>query len=557
MAKVTHTQLILSQTLITDAVLHYQYPGSGTENDPHIVDWIPNDDRNPLTLPRGMKWLITAIMALGTLSVAFSSTAFSGTLPQIQLDFNCSQELSILSISLFVLGFAIAPMTWAPMSELYGRQIIYAIMFTLVTIFGAASIASQNIQTLLVLRFFAGVFGSSSIVNSAGVIADMFVAKERGLAMMVYTSAPFLGPTIGPIIGGFVGQYAGWRWVDAMTVILTGILWVVGMLVVPETYTPYLLIRRAKKLTRMTGKRYISKLEVGKGDKIPRKVLGTAIARPWIILFFEPIVLLLSIYAAIVYGTLYLIFTAFPLVFTSSRHWTQSISGLSYIGVMVGQILSMLTYILMEISYQRKVARNPAKATPEGRLDPALIGSVLLPIGLFWFAWSTYPSVHWIVSVLGGGVFGFGQVLLFISLINYVVDAYTVYAASALAANAILRGLFGAAFPLFTTKMYETLGLQWGSSVPAFLALACVPMPFVFYRFGHEIRKRSRYAAKAKAITDAMLDQTKNGAGKSSTSGGESDEGEVEVGKRILGEGDTASRQQTDTAPLQKNKEAV
>ena len=105
--------------------------------------------------------------------------------------------------------------------------------------------------------------------------------------------------------------------------------------------------------------------------------------------------------------------------------------------------------------------------------------------------------------------------------------------------------------------MYETLGLQWGSSVPAFLALACVPMPFVFCRFGHEIRKRSRYAAKAKAITDAMLDQTKNGAGKSSASGGESDEGEVEVEKRVLGEGDAASRQQTDTAPLQKNKEAV
>lgn len=297
--KVSHLKFVLSQTLITDDVLKHKYAGTGTDEDPYVVDWIPGDARNPMTMSGRMKWIITIIMALGTLSVSFSSTAFSGTLRQIQEDFHTSSELAILSVSLFVLGFAIAPMTWAPMAELYGRQIIYAIMFTLVTVFGAASIGSQNIQTLLVLRFFAGVFGSSSIVNSAGVIADVFVAKERGLAMMVYSSAPFLGPTIGPIAGGFVGQYGGWRWVDGMTVIFTGLLWILGIIFVPETYTPYLLIQRAKKLSSMTGQVYRSKLEVGKPHKAVGPTLRTAVARPWVILFFEPIVLLLSIYAAI------------------------------------------------------------------------------------------------------------------------------------------------------------------------------------------------------------------------------------------------------------------
>ena len=250
-------------------------------------------------MTKGMKWLITMIMALGTLSVAFSSTAFSGGIRQIEESFAASSELAILSVSLFVLGFAIAPMTWAPLSELYGRQIIYAVSFTFLTIFGAGSLGSQNIQTLLVLRFLAGLFGASSIVNSAGVIADMFVAKERGIAMMAYTSAPFLGPTIGPIIGGFAGQYGGWRWVDGMTVIFTGVLWILGITLVPETYNPYLLIRRAKKLSRMTGKVYVSKLEVGKPPKSAGAVFRTAIARPWILLFLEPIILTLSIYAAI------------------------------------------------------------------------------------------------------------------------------------------------------------------------------------------------------------------------------------------------------------------
>lgn len=460
--RIPHYRLVLSQTLLTDDVVQYTYSGSGTATDPRIVDWIPDDPRNPMNMAKGMKWTITVIMALGTLSVTFSSTAFSGALPQIQEDLHTSLELSVLSISLFVLGFSIAPMTWAPMSEHFGRQRLYAIMFGLLTIFGAASIGSKSIQTLLVLRFLAGTFGSSSIVNSAGVIADMFVAKERGLAMMVYSSAPFVGPTIGPIAGGFVAQYGGWRWNDGMTVIFTGVLWILGMIFVPETYTPYLLVQRAKKLEQNTGKKYVSKLETGKEEAKARVTLSKAIARPWIMLFFEAIVLLLSIYSAIgqplwllaenffadnwtVYGIIYLIFTAFPIVFEQGRHWSQGVSGLSYVGVLVGQLLSMFFYIFLEVNYQKKIANNPGKAKPEGRLQAAMIGAVLLPIGLFWFAWSTYPQIHWIVSILGGAIFGFGQVLLYISLINYVVDAYTVYAASALAANAILRGLFAAA----------------------------------------------------------------------------------------------------------------
>ncbi len=296
--RMPHYRLVLSQTFLTDEVVQHAYSGSGTTTDPCIVDWIPDDARNPMNMAKGMKWAITVIMALGTLSVTFSSTAFSSALPQIQEDLHASLELSVLSVSLFVLGFAIAPMTWAPMSEHFGRQRVYAITFGLLTIFGAASIGSKNIQTLLVLRFLAGIFGSSSIVNSAGVIADMFVAKERGLAMMVYSSAPFVGPAIGPIAGGFVAQYGGWRWNDGMTVIFTGVLWILGMIFVPETYTPYLLIQRAKKLEQITGKKYVSKLESGKEDKA-RATLNKAIVRPWIMLFFEAIVLLLSIYSAI------------------------------------------------------------------------------------------------------------------------------------------------------------------------------------------------------------------------------------------------------------------
>lgn len=96
-----------------------------------------------------------------------------------------------------MLGFAIGPLLWAPMSELYGRQILFFGTYAMLTAFNAGAAGSQNIQTLLILRFFAGAFGSSPLTNAGGVIADMFPASERGLAMSIFAAAPFLGPTIG------------------------------------------------------------------------------------------------------------------------------------------------------------------------------------------------------------------------------------------------------------------------------------------------------------------------------------------------------------------------
>ncbi|KAI1307857.1 polyamine transporter 3 [Xylaria venustula] len=489
-------------------VINYSYPGSGTDEDPYLVDWLPGDAKNPYSINKRMKWLITFIMSFGTLSVSLSSSAFSSALPQLRADFHVSSELSIASVSLFVLGFAIGPMAFAPLAELYGRQIVYAVTFFMTTLFGGASIASPNIQTLLVLRFFAGTFGSSAIVNSAGVISDIFVTEERGLAVMVYTSAPFLGPTLGPVVSGFLAAAGGWKWVDGLTVIFTGVMLILGLVFVPETYTPYLLIRRAQVLSKTTGKVYISKLEKGKPKKTASSVFYNAIARPWTILLFEPIVLALSIYSAIVYGILYLIFTAFPIVFNGTRHWSQGISGLSYIGIIVGQFLAMIFYVFLETSYRKRIAKDPSKKTPEARLEPAMIGGVLLPVGLFIFAWTTFTRIHWIVSIIGSSFFGIGQVLLFISLINYSIDAYLLFSASALAGNAILRALFGAAFPLFTQSLYKNLGVQWGSSVPAFLSLACAPIPFLFaWGLGKWLRDRSKFATEARKIMDHILEQ--------------------------------------------------
>lgn len=291
--------------------------------------------------------------------------------------------------------------------------------------------------------------------------------------------------------------------------IFTGLLWILCTFTVPETYAPVLLRTRAAELSNLTGRVYRSKLDVSRGP--PPKLLSTlkvALSRPWILLFREPIVFLLSVYMAIIYGTLYMMFAAFPIVFQQQRGWSQGIGGLAFIGVAVGMVAAVIYTIPDNKRYIRAEEAGKAKgergAPPEARLPPSLIGCVLIPIGLFIFAWTNYPSIHWIVCIIFTAPFGFGMVLVFLSVMNYLIDAYTIYAASVLAANSVLRSLFGAVFPLFTTYMYDNLGIHWASSIPAFLALACVPFPFLFYKYGARIRMSCKYARESEEMIQSL-----------------------------------------------------
>lgn len=287
--------------------------------------------------------------------------------------------------------------------------------------------------------------------------------------------------------------------------IFTGILWIACSLYVPETYAPVLLRRRAAKLSQLTGRSYTSKMDLSITTPKSKQV-QTTLLRPWALLFTEPIVFLTSIYLAIVYGTLYLLFAAFPIVFQQARGWSAGVGGLAFIGVAVGMLFAVAYSMFDNRRYGRVAAASPSGfAPPEARLPPAIIGSVLLPVGLFWFAWTNGPEVHWVVPIIASAFFAAGLVSVFLSLLTYLIDSYTVFAASVLAASSVLRSLFGAAFPLFTTYMYHDLGIHWASTVPAFLALACMPFPWLFWRYGASIRSKCRYAAEAAAVLQKMM----------------------------------------------------
>lgn len=191
-------------------------------------------------------------------------------------------------------------------------------------------------------------------------------------------------------------------------------MWIVGSLFIPETYAPVLLQKRAQALSARTGEIYKSRLEIQQGKKTPSELLRTSLLRPWVLLFREPIVLLLSMYMAVIYGTLYMLFGAFPIVFNEARGWSTGIGGLAFVGVGVGMMIAVVYSIWDNKRYAR--VSDQGSALPETRLPPVLLGGVALPIGLFIFAWTNYPSIHWIVCIIASAPFGFGMILVFLGL---------------------------------------------------------------------------------------------------------------------------------------------
>ncbi|KAE8368035.1 major facilitator superfamily domain-containing protein [Aspergillus caelatus] len=498
---------VLDQGAITRDVLQHNYPGSGTETDPFLVSWLPNDPRNPMLFTTSKKVGITVVVSTATLAVALASSAYSGSTKQVMEGLDVGTEVATLGLSLFVIGFALGPLFWAPLSEFIGRQYPFIVSFGAMTVFLAGCAGAQNIQTLLVLRFLAGTAGSSPLTNAGGVISDMFQAEQRGLALCLFAAAPFMGPAIGPVIGGFLGMNAGWKWVEGFLAALSGMLWIMMTCFVPETYAPVLLRQRAKRLSQKTGMIYRSKLDVeNEGSVSLRRMFATSLMRPWVLLFREPIVFMLSIYIAIIYGALFMMFAAFPIVYQRGRGWNQGVGGLAFMGIAVGMIVGTIYTIPDNRRYMRTVKRYGGFAPPESRLPPVMLSAVCIPVGLFWFAWTNSPSIHWMASIAAGVPFGCGIVLLYLGIMGYLIDSYTIFAASVLAANAVLRSLFGGIFPLFTTYMYDGLGIHWASSIPAFLTVACMPFPFIFYRYGEAIRKRCPYSAQSEVYMRKLQD---------------------------------------------------
>ncbi|KAJ7304629.1 major facilitator superfamily domain-containing protein [Mycena albidolilacea] len=448
---------------------------------------------NPLCFSTFRKWLAVVVIAAGSLCVACASSVAAFTELKMAEEFRVSREPTILTISLFVLGLGLGPLVTGPFSEVYGRAIIYRVSYILLVVLSFPVVFAPNIAVMLVFRFLLGTAGASFLSVAGGSIADMFSGSQVATPMAIYTISPFLGPVLGPLIGGFINQNLYWRWTYRIMLIWTGAEMLAIFLFVPESYAPVLLKRKAARLRKETGDQtYWAPLD--RHDTSLARSLLLSCYVPFKLLIFDRMALLLDIWNALLLGILYLMFQAFPLIFENGHHFNVQTTGLSFLGIGVGMVAGLATQPFWNRLSARTAARHGGKAPPETLLIMGQVGGILVPISLYWFAFTTYPRVHWIVPIIASVPFGTGMFFVFTATFTYLVSAYRPIAASAMAANSFLRSVFAAAFPLFAGAMYTRLGTVGATALLAGLATLMAPLPFIFYRIGPRLRANSKFA---------------------------------------------------------------
>ncbi|KAK5105807.1 hypothetical protein LTR62_002130 [Meristemomyces frigidus] len=507
------------------------YPPALPDREEYVVEFDGHDDpMHAQNWPLKKKLAIAGILILDAFGATFASSIFSSASGAVATDFHLSQEVATLGTSLFVLGYAFGPIIFAPMSELYGRRLPIIIAAFGFGVFNIAVAVAKDTQTLMICRFFAGTFGSAPLTIVAAVFSDMFSNEVRGIAVALFSATIMGGPFMGPFIGGFVTKsYLGWRWTAYLPGIIGFAACILAALFQEETYGPVILVEKASELRRLTRNWGIhAKQEEVEVDL--KELLSKNISRPIRMLFTEPIILIITIYMSFIYGLLYLNLTAYSLVYGQVYGWSLGVRGLPYFALLIGVVVGVSIVVATNGSYVRKLKANNNIPVPEWRLPLVMAGGIVFAAGLLWFGWGGYnPNVSPWVSITAGLFIGFGIYAVFLQCLNYIIDSYLMFAASAIAANTIMRSMFGAIFPLFATYMFDGIGINWGMTLLGCVAALFIPVPFILYTKGKSIRAKSKFAPAPDIEQDRRRDEESRNNGGKGESGGEGGEGEGEA----------------------------
>lgn len=500
--KLTGAEDLYKEASLSDAPLPKMgggkpYPPELPDRDPYSVEWDgPDDPEFPHNWNLRRKVMVCATVVISAMALIIGSAFFAEAAMPLMEIYDIGWTVAVLGVSLFVFGFASGPIIWGPMSELYGRRMIMVVSLFGYTCFSFAVGAANDIQTIMICRFFAGFIGAAPLVVAPAALADIFTAAVRGEAVTYFAMVLFGGPMIAPIWGAFTvkNPHLGWRWTSYFCGIIGGISVVLLLFFMEETHHGIILSRKAEILRRRTGNWGIHAPHETVSLSF-KEVAEKNITRPIIMLFSEPILFLMTLYNAFIYGLLYLFLTAIPLIFSSNYHFIEGVAELPYIGMLIGCGLGGITSIFMGRRYAVAMEKNGGKPVPEERLPPMMLGGVVFAIGMFWLCWTgDFPeSIPWIVPTLGTVPIGMGLVLIFLPCLNYIIDCYLFFAASALAGNAFLRSAFGAAFPLFARQMFENMGIRYAGTLLGAVAVVLIPVPFLFYKWGKKLRQRSKW----------------------------------------------------------------
>lgn len=354
-------------------------------SDPYLVQWDDDDKANPRNWKPLYKAFITFLLGMLAFTGSLGSSIILPAQRSIADEFDVSTEVAILIISLYVLGFALGPCLWAPLSELHGRKVSMLPAVFVLGLFSVGTATSQSAASVFITRFFGGVFGSAPISNVGAALGDMYEPGSRGTAVTFYAVAVTGGPSIGPVIGSLltVSPGLGWRWTEYIEAIWVATILLFAFFLIPEMYPPVLLKRKAKRLRKETGDdRYWHPHESQKVNL--GNIVTKYLSRPVRMLLFEPMVTCIAIYASFVYGVLYMTLPIFDFVYQDVYEWSLVVSALPFLGIMIGVLCAVFINLANQPRYKRAVEKNKGRAVPEERLPPMMVGGVLFVVGIFW-----------------------------------------------------------------------------------------------------------------------------------------------------------------------------
>ena len=443
------------------------------------------------------KFFVTFQICFLTTSVYIGSSIYTAGTTDVMKQFQVSETIAILGLTLFVIGYALGPTIFAPASEIpyFGRGPIYIGTLAVFVLLQLGVIYAKNIHMLLAFRFLTGFVGSPVLATGGASISDMYAPRKRAYGIAIWGMSAVFGPALGPLVGGFAAEKKGWTWPIWELFWLSGFCLIFLFICLPETSSGNILYRRTARLRKATGNASLKcEAEIEAEGMSGKDVAMMVLVRPFTLSFLEPIVFALNLYIALIYALLYLWFESFPLVFIGIYDFSLGTEGLAFLGILIGLFFVIPPFFYYLHKYTEPQFNDDGELKPELRLPPACVGAFFIPLCLFWFGWSARPSVHWIMPIIGSTYFTIGCFLLFNAVLNYLGDAYPQYAASVYAGNDMVRSTFGAAFPLFANAMYHKLGINWGSTMLALLSVLFIPIPFVLVRYGERIRMHSRMA---------------------------------------------------------------
>ncbi|KAI0820695.1 MFS polyamine transporter [Trametes gibbosa] len=477
---------------------------STSDSDVMVVDWEgPDDPENPKNWSIKKKWAVTLVVSFYAFLSPMSLSMIAPASNQVAQEFGVTNKAVIaLFTSIYVLAYALGPLTLAPLCELFGRARVLQLSNVFYFAWNLGCGFAQTPAQLIAFRFLSGVGGSAAPSIGGGVLGDVWKLEQRGQAMAICTLAPQLGPCIGPICGAWITARSSWRWVFWSTSIACICIQAIGVFYLKETFAPVLLERKAKHIRQAMESEQGQVREVRTiydiTDRTWTTVVRKALIRPFALSVQEPIIQVFAAFLLFVYGTFFIFLTTIPSIYEGVYKEPVGTAGLHYLALGIGSVLmSQINARLLDTSYKRFCKRNGGVGKPEFRLPSLVPGSIMLPMGLFIVGWTARADVHWIAPDIGIVFIGGGIIPIFQGIQTYIIDAFPLHAASALAVLAFFCLIAGFCFPLFAPAMYSALGYGKADTILTCIAIAIgCPAPYLFWVYGERIRNASRYAKK-------------------------------------------------------------